>query len=495
MTPNERSALLQQINHHMRRQDLVSARQACQALLAANPNDVDGLAIHGVIQFTSGYVDEAESIFRRLIALRPGNPEDHFNLGRVLTRRDQVEEAMQEFDKAWRLRPENLRPIEGKAQVLVLANRKDEARRLLEEHIQAGRDTPGFALILATIQEQAGENEAAIATAEKHAGSSNADAPTNRQLFLLLGRTLEKLERFDDAFRAFQRGNAYGATPYDHAGMHDRIDRTIRIFSRKNVKSLPKSSIDSELPVFVTSMPRSGSTLVERIIGAHSKAIGVGEIIVMHRIAMGSPETLRTMRPYPDCIETATRKGLDALGRLYLDEAEKLADGHERIVDKTLETWQHVGLVQLALPNARVINVRRHPMDTCLSCYIAALNPTVHTFASSLESLAQHYREYDRLCKHWAKAATIDYMEIRYEDLVDDQERWSRDIIEFCGLDWEDQCLQFHKQSSPGLVKTLSYDQVRRPIYKSALDRWKRYEKHLEPLRRLIADLVDEYES
>ncbi len=494
MTPNERTALLQEINGHMRRGDMASARQPVQSLLDANPDDIDGLSIDGIIKYSTGFLDEAEVNFRRLIELYPGRPEDHFNLARLLTRSDRIEEAIAEYDEALRLRPENLKPLEGKAQLLVLADRKDEARALLEEQINKGGDLPGFGLILGTIEEQAGDYEAAVRIAEKFAGSSSGDAPTNRQLFLLLGRALEKLERYDDAFRAFRRGKAYGAMPYDQAGFRDRVDRTIKIFSKKNLKSMPKSSQDSELPVFVTSMPRSGSTLVERIIGAHSRAKSVGEIIVMHRVAMGSAETLKTQRPYPDCIETTTRKGLDTLARQYLDEAEKLADGHDRIVDKTLETWQHVGLVQMMLPNARVINVRRHPMDTCLSCYMAALNPTVHTFASSLEDLAAHYREYDRLCKHWAQSAGIDYMEIRYEDLVDDQEKWSRDIIDFCGLEWEDACLQFHKKSS-GLVLTLSYDQVRRPIYKSALDRWKRYEKQLDPLRRLIGDLVDEYDA
>jgi tetratricopeptide (TPR) repeat protein len=494
MTPQERSALLQDIQSHMRRNDMVSAREPCAALLEANPNDVDGLAIDGLIKFTTGYVEEAEVVFRRLIEIRPGNPEDHFNLARVLTRRERVDEAIKEFDEALRIRPDNLRPVEGKAQVLVIADRKDEAKALLKDHISKGDDLPSFGLILGTIAEQAGEYSEAVDIIERYAGSSKADAPTNRQLFLLLGRALEKLERYDDAFRAFRRGNAYGAMPYDREGFMDRVERTKRIFSRKNMKSMPKSGIDSELPVFVTSMPRSGSTLVERVIDAHSQAKGVGEIIVMHRVALESPNTLKTQRPYPDCIETATRKGLQTLGRQYLDEAEKLADGADRIVDKTLETWQHVGLVQMALPNARVINVRRHPMDTCLSCYMAALNPTVHTFAATLEDLAYHYRAYDTLCKHWAEAANIDYMEIRYEDFVDDQERWTHDIIDFCGLPWEDGCLEHHKRKS-GLVMTLSYDQVRRPVYKSALARWKRYEKHLGPLQSLIGDLVKEYDA
>lgn len=494
MTPNERTALLRDIQHHIRRGDFASARHPCHELLRADSNDPDALSLHGLIEYSTGMIDEAEATLRKLIAIRPGNPDDHYNLARILTRRERTDEAMQEYDKAAALNPDYLTPIKGKAELLVLSGRQDEARRLLQEQIDAGKDAPEFGLILGTIEEQAGNHDDAATMAEKYAGAPGAKASTNRQLFFLLGRVYEKLERYDDAFRAFVRGNAYGAMPYDRAGFSKRVDRTIEIFSRKNMKGMPKSSIDSELPVFVTSMPRSGSTLIEQIINAHSRARGVGEINVINQVAFTSPERLKTQRPYPDCIETVTRKGLDTLGRAYLDEAEKLADDNDRIVDKTLQTWQHVGLLQLMLPNARVINVRRHPMDTCLSCFMAALSPSTHTFAATLEDLAHHYRDYDRLSKHWRDAAGIDSMEVRYEDLVADPETNARAIIDFCGLEWEDECLEYHTKKDR-LVMTLSYDQVRKPIYTSALARWKRYERHLDPLRRLMGDLVDAYDA
>ena len=382
-----------------------------------------------------------------------------------------------------------LAPIRGKAELLVLLGRQPEARDMLEACISQGRDSLEFGVILCTIEEQAGEYEAVVARAQRYTAGSSAASAANRQLHQVMGRALEKLERYDDAFDAFSRANLGAGPPFNRSGFESSVDHLIKIFSRKNLKLMSRSSIDSEQPIFVTSLPRSGSTLIEQIINAHSHARGVGELNAITAIASSAPARLKTARPYPECLENASRKGLDQLGRAYLDEARKLGGDAQRIADKTLQAWQHLGFLQLTLPEARVIHVRRHPMDTCLSCFMASLNTSAHPYVTTLEDLGFFYRQYDRLVKHWNDVLKIEMMEASYEALVEAPEPTIRAIIEFCGLDWEEDCLQHHKKVDR-VVHTLSFDQVRKPLYKTAVARWKRYEKHLAPLKVALGDLA-----
>lgn len=491
MNPAERLQALQEVQVAMRQGEFDAARTRCNQMLAANPNDLDALTLSSVLAFTTGMLDEAEQTLRRLITMRPGHAEDRFNLARVLTRQNRTDDAMREYEEAARLAPNSIVPIRGKAELLVLLGRRDEAKEFLETVIKGGLDAPEFGLILSTIDEQSEDYEGAIERARRYVAIPNASPVVSRQIFFVMGRALEKLERYDEAFSAFRRGNACAAAPFDRARFAAQIDQLVKLFSRKSLKSMAKSSIDSDQPVFITSMPRSGSTLIEQILNAHSRAVGVGEINVILEIASSATARLQTQRPYPECLEIASRKGLDRLGEAYLEAVRRQVGEADRIADKTLQTWMHAGLVQLILPQARMIHVRRHPMDTCLSCYMASLSPTAHPFTSNLEDLGFYYRGYHRLVKHWLETLNIEQMELSYEELVHNPEPTTRAIVEFCGLEWEDACLEHHK-SIDRVVHTLSFDQVRKPLYTSAVERWRRYEKHLGPLRAALGDLAGE---
>ena len=490
MTSEQRSALLNDARRWISKGAFGQAQEPCRQLLDANAADTDALCLKAQIDYAIGSLDAAEGAVRKLFELRPGNPEDHCMLAAILSRQERVEEALGQYDQAARLNPSSTKPAMGKAELLMYAGRSEEARAALQPLIDQGADDSAFGVLLGTIEENAGQYDKAVGLAQRYTSGANANPPAiNRQLYFLMGRSLEKLERYDDAFDAFVRGNGFGALPFDHRRFGQYIDHLIEVFSKKNMRSMPRSSHDSELPVFIASMPRSGSTLVEQIVGAHSQAIGVGEINIINRVAINAPAHLKTQRPYPECISMVTRKGMTQLGDVYLEEAEKLASDHARLADKTLQAWQHVGLIQHILPDSRVIYVRRNPMDTCLSCFMAALTPDVHVFASNFKDLAFYYKQHDRLVKHWLKSASLEQLEVQYEELVEQPEELSRQIIEFCELDWEDECLRFH-QKKDRLVMTLSYEQVRKPIYKSAMQRWKKYEKHLGELRAELADVL-----
>jgi hypothetical protein len=256
-------------------------------------------------------------------------------------------------------------------------------------------------------------------------------------------------------------------------------------FTRERMQQLPRSRHDSEAPVFIVGMPRSGSTLCEQIIGAHPKAYAAGELSVLPDLVRDLLKRMKLLTFDSQCLDKLNRNLIDRTAKAYLKDVTSLRPGAERVVDKMLYNYEHLWLINLMFPSARVIHMKRDPLDNCLSCYTQLLPPFNHPYLSSFENLAFVYREYERLMEHWSRALDLPILEVQYESLVSDQERTSRQIIEFCGLPWHHRCLQFHKHGD--VARTASYDQVRRPMYGSSVGRAERFGEALTPLREALA--------
>ena len=220
-------------------------------------------------------------------------------------------------------------------------------------------------------------------------------------------------------------------------------------------------------------MPRSGTTLIEQILASHPQVQGAGELSAL-------PRLVERLGPYPGAlpglnIETATQAG-----RAYLDEIAPLAQGRARLVDKMPSNFLHAGLIPILLPQARIIHVRRNPLDTCLSCY-SKLFLKEQQFSYDLAELGRFYRGYERLMDHWRSILPADrFLEVRYEDVVADLETEARRLVDFIDLPWDAACLRFHETSR--LVRTASVNQVRSPLFATSIDRWKAYAAQLSPL-------------
>ena len=446
----------------------------------------------------------------RALSLDPNLVEAHQALGRAHMQLSRYQDALGHLHCAQRLSPDNPKVLNRLASVLLYAGRFDEARELFARLHEAAPDELGYLAGQVAALERKGDWDAAYALVRPYvergiddpliaaslvtvAGRVGAEAEArilarraldahgeSVGLLFALGKLNDELGDFDQAFDCYRRANALKAAAFELDAVLDRHQRIAATFTRERVATLARASNRSEVPVFVVGMPRSGTTLVEQIIASHPRAFGAGELTDLNEIAMLLGPLLGAEGRYPEAVAAADAAGLDRIAGRHLDRLAALSGGAERVVDKLPSNYQRLGLVAMLFPRARVVHCRRNALDTCLSCYFQNfLNGNEYSY--DLATLGAAWRAYDRLMAHWREVLDLEILDVQYEELVADQEAKSRELIGFLGLDWDPQCLAFHENRR--VVKTASYDQVRRPIYDRSVDRWRHYERHLGPLK------------
>jgi tetratricopeptide (TPR) repeat protein len=292
-----------------------------------------------------------------------------------------------------------------------------------------------------------------------------------------IGKYLDDVREFDDAFANFRRAHElkkrYGER-YDRQRMTRGVDRAIHSYDREWARRPRIDANPSARSVFVVGMPRSGTSLAEQILASHPAIFGAGELPFWNSAASNESHP-RSGEPSGDIYPR--------LAADYLRLLEKLSSGAQRVVDKMPANFLSLGLIHEALPNARIIHMRRNPIDTCLSIYFQHFK-SAHSYADDLDDLVHYYSEYSRLVKHWRDALPEDViLDVPYESLIDDQEGWSRKMLQFVGMPWEPCCLDFHRAERS--VMTASNWQVRQKINRSSVERWRNYEKFIGPLLSL----------
>lgn len=373
--------------------------------------------------------------------------------------------------------PEDALPLEAQRlemQILIRARRLDEARVLLKEWATQ----PPMAML---VELHAGEialleGDAAAAHARLTSVLANERFPAmirwNAAFHLV--RACEKLGDFDGAFAAATAGNALPHPPFDADGFDRATDALIAKFDARFFAEAPISNIRDERPVFVVGLPRSGTSLLEQIIASHPRAGGVGERQLGDMITENL-ERLATVRRGLPMVDD-----LDHEARAYLDMFRMCGVDRERVVNKALGLERHLGWLSRVLPGMRVIRIDRDPRDCLLSIYQHPLSVTRYPWTCALDTLVRAHRDFTRLMDHWARTLQVPVLEVRYESLVERQAEETDRIIRFLGLEPDPACLRFHETKR--VVLTPSQDQVREPMNRAGIGRWKRYEKHIGPL-------------
>ena len=277
---------------------------------------------------------------------------------------------------------------------------------------------------------------------------------------------------------------------YDPVGFETRHEEIAEVFSREFLETHAGEGFDSEAPIFIVGLPRSGSTLIEQILASHSQVEGTFELPILGDIAVSTGRYRRERREYPQSVRELRGRDFRAYGQQYLEETRiHRSTDRPRFTDKLPNNFAHVGFAHLILPNARVINARRHPLDSCLGSY-KQLFAKGQSFTYDMNELALYYRTYHETMKHWHRVLPGKVLDVHYEDTVGDFESQVRRILAHCGLPYEESCLRFHETQRA--VRTASSEQVRQPLYTRALGTWRRYEEHLGPWREELDDIIAE---
>jgi len=300
-----------------------------------------------------------------------------------------------------------------------------------------------------------------------------------------LGRVLDAKGNHDDAAKHLQEANALRSTqlrtrnqeyqPADYRGFIDSLiaTSTPQFFMRMNGYGL-----ETELPVFIFGLPRSGTTLAEQILASHSRVFGAGELLYCDEMFKSLPKAMFRNDSPLDCLRDLGRETARDLAQRHVDRLQALDHEALRIVDKMPDNYQHLGLISILFPRARLIHCRRDLRDVALSCWMT--NFTLVRWACNPDHIAYRFEEYRRLMDHWQAVLPVPFLDVDYEEMVEDLEGTARRIVAWCGLEWEPGCLKFHETQRP--VRTASAVQVRQPIYKTSVGRWKNYEKSLGEL-------------
>jgi tetratricopeptide (TPR) repeat protein len=469
-----------------RRNNMYAAEAACHRVLQRDRANIDALRLLAEIMEVHERFDAAASYYRKCLARRPREVSLFISLARLSLRAGRTDDALAELDKALALQPDNPVARIDKAFVYDRMGRYDEARALLDGLSAPDDVQPYIALCRCTVAHNDGHYAQALEVAEPYVRDEAVPANTRVGLAFLRGQAFDKLGDPERAMESWTLGNRLMQRPFDPPSYRRHIDEIIEFFSRSMMDALPRSSIDSEIPVFIAGLPRSGTTLIEQIIDAHPLGFGAGELKDLEYLRHELPERIPGAEPYPQGLCRLTPARADALAEAHLARLAELSGGAARVVDKALENPRLLGLIALLFPRARVIDCRRDPVDNGLSIFMNRFNPAKHPYATDLRHIGFVCRQAERLMEHWRRVLDLPILQVRYEELIGDPEPMTRRIIEFCDLEWDDACLRFHESNRA--VMTLSYHQVSRPIYKSAVERWRKYEAHLAPLLDALAE-------
>jgi tetratricopeptide (TPR) repeat protein len=445
-------------------------------------NDLGGALL------AAGEPIRAEAHLRQAVRLRPGFAEAHSNLGLALREQGRIDEAVQSFREAVRLNPGYAGAHNNLGYTYEFHGKIDEARA---EYQAALRLDPNNPRALASLSGLAAAGHYELGDDELRCIGqlvTRGDLPLDDlgRLHFALARARDRAGDEDEAFEHYRRGNELrkeyvrrrGAA-YDPVARRRYVDRLIGAFTPAYFERVAPFGLDTELPVFVVGMMRSGTSLAEQILASHPRVHGAGELPDLDRLALALPQRLGTTEGYPECVARLDAVVARALAEEYLQGLGRRGKGADRVVDKLPFNFIHLGVIATLFPRARIIHCRRDPVDTCLSCFFQNFGEP-HPFTLDLGHLGHYYRQYERLMAHWGRVLPVPVFELNYEELTADQEGVSRRLVAFCGLEWDERCLRFHETDRP--VRTASALQVRKPLYRSAVGRWKRYERHLGPL-------------
>ena len=436
---------------------------------------------------------EALANAKILIQQEPNNPQFQSVFAVESMQSGDYDTALTTFDSILKILPEEPVTLTSRGNALKTQGRKEEAidsyRRAISKypaHGEAYYSLANLKLFSFTDKE--------IEAMESQEANPGISYMARIYLDFALGKAYEDMGDFDKAFSYYERGNSFkrSQSRYKAEDITSEFHAQTDVFDDSFVQASAGSGVRAADPIFIVGLPRSGSTLLEQILASHSQVDGTMELPNILSLAqkLRRGDKLSGTSHYPSVLKTLDAEALSKFGEAYIKDTRVHRGSAPFFIDKMPNNFRHIGLINLILPNAKIIDARRHPMGCCFSAFKQLFHEG-QEFTYGLEQVGTYYKDYVELMDHWDKVLPGKVLRVQYEDVVEDLDTQVRRILDYCGLDFEDSCISFHETERS--VRTPSSEQVRQPIYQSGVDQWKNFEANLEPLKKALGPVLKRY--
>ncbi|MGB8328307.1 MAG: sulfotransferase [Steroidobacteraceae bacterium] len=458
---------------------------ACyRRLLDRQPRDADAHYNLALLLKRCGRYEPALAAYRTALACGITSPEEaHLNMGVIYSALRQEERAIREYRTALELNPGYLHAMFNLGGALEESGERDQAIALYQKVVDLD---PGYCAALARLAElvtATSTDHPLISRIERELQNRELQPAVRRDLLFALGKLLDEAGSYDEAFQAYAEANqinrASAVNRYDRRGFEQWINELIRFFCAEWFAARP--AVSAATPIFVCGMFRSGSTLVEQILAGHPAVVSGGELDYFPNLVRAE------LSPFPAALRHATRAQLETMADRYLAFLRERFPAAERVTDKRPDNVLNLGLILTLFPRARIVCTTRQSLDNCLSVYFQALSDVV-PYATDLLDIGHYYVQQARLISHWKATRPGNIHEVNYDALLASPRPVVTELLKFCGLEWHDDCLEFHRIGN--VVKTASLWQVRQPLYTRSSGRWRHYAKHLSQLQTYLRDAL-----
>ena len=511
---------------HQKEGRLEEAERLYRRVLRDNPRNVDALRLLAQIASGAGHTEDAERMLQEAIRIAPDFLLALLDLGQLYKEEDRFAEAIGCFDRAIGLEPNRFQAHFRRAATLARASFTPEAVAGYRHCLEIRPAHAGALLGLGHVLKTSGDFDGAVssynecrrlapgsgetywslanlktyrfdddtvAEMEKHAACAELPVQSRVNFLFALGKAREDRGDYERAWQYYRQGNLTQRVDvsYDPVQTETVNDRIVATFTAEFLASLEGAGDPDPAPIFILGLPRSGSTLLEQVLASHSAVEGTAELPYVGRLATSLGRHGASGVRYPEVVRAFNPARFATLGAEYLTLARlHRRTAAPRFIDKMPNNFPNVGLIASMLPNAKIIDARRHPLDACLSCY-RQLFAKGQNFTYDLTEIGEYYLQYQRMMDHWHAVLPGRVLTVQYEEVVGDFAAQAQRLLEFCGLPWEDACLRFWESERP--VRTPSAEQVRQPIYDRSVAHWRHYERHLSELIDVLEPVRDRY--
>ncbi len=455
-----------------------------QALCNNNPSFTDGFILLGELLFRTNRFDEAVECYKHVLTLTPDNLDIHDNLGSAYVGSSNIESALKTFEIALEKEPNRISSLIGMEEAYQNCGQLDKAIDLCDKIVALDTNKPTGHILKSRIINTK-SNTKLVEDLLRFTACDNKEDQT--KVHFALGKAYDDKSDYHEAFKYYAIANTQRNKELNYVKEKTELEFnklinffTPDIFNNKNIGTT------TDTPILIVGLPRSGTTLTEQILSSHPNVMPAGEVDFWQTISKHLPLRLHTSTQYPECLSQLTPDNANEIATMYMSTLHKITGSDNEpkyITDKMPHNFLNIGLIALLFPSVKFIHTKRDPIDTCLSIYFQNFT-NYHSYAFDLNNIGFYYKQYERIMNHWHQVLPGRILDINYSDIVSDPEYWTRELISNFNLEWSDTCLAPHKLERT--VKTASLWQVRQPIYKTSVQRWKNYEPYIEPLLQAL---------